>query len=187
MILSSADAFFCDGRLLYFKVVVLLMLWKNSTKHNHVFCIPDWCVTVWEKKRQEAKLRFSILFLSVSTGSLEVVFVRMCRAFDSQNNTVYFDGKYAGPDVFKSLGKCSTYVAVHIHLDVFCMEVFACCWVCVWSLQCHVPFLCVIAKIRVCHSVLHKSEGLEANSEHSSLPHLALPLLQWLFLVEQRR
>ncbi|XP_055518718.1 nuclear receptor ROR-alpha A-like isoform X2 [Leucoraja erinacea] len=37
-------------------------------------------------------------------GSLEVVFVRMCRAFDSQNNTVYFDGKFAGPDVFKSLG-----------------------------------------------------------------------------------
>uniref|UniRef100_A0A672PSM6 RAR-related orphan receptor A, paralog a n=1 Tax=Sinocyclocheilus grahami TaxID=75366 RepID=A0A672PSM6_SINGR len=38
------------------------------------------------------------------SGSLEVVFVRMCRAFDPQNNTVYFDGKYAGPDVFKSLG-----------------------------------------------------------------------------------
>lgn len=29
----------------------------------------------------------------------------MCRAFDSQNNTVYFDGKYASPEVFKSLGK----------------------------------------------------------------------------------
>lgn len=29
----------------------------------------------------------------------------MCRAFDSQNNTVYFDGKYASPDVFKSLGE----------------------------------------------------------------------------------
>lgn len=41
----------------------------------------------------------------LSLGSLEVVFVRMCRAFDPQNNTVYFDGKYAGPDVFKSLGK----------------------------------------------------------------------------------
>lgn len=38
-------------------------------------------------------------------GSLEVVFIRMCRAFDSQNNTVYFDGKYASPDVFKALGK----------------------------------------------------------------------------------
>ncbi|XP_078388736.1 nuclear receptor ROR-alpha A isoform X2 [Cetorhinus maximus] len=40
----------------------------------------------------------------LKAGSLEVVFVRMCRAFDPQNNTVYFDGKYAGPDIFKSLG-----------------------------------------------------------------------------------
>lgn len=76
-----------------------------------------------KKKRQVAKLRFSILFLSVSTGSLEVVFVRMCRAFDSQNNTVYFDGKYAGPDVFKSLGKCSMDVGV-LHLDVFARRLF---------------------------------------------------------------
>lgn len=59
------------------------------------------------KKKKESG--FNILFLSVCAGSLEVVFVRMCRAFDSQNNTVYFDGKYAGPDVFKSLGKCSLY------------------------------------------------------------------------------
>ncbi|XP_068131794.1 nuclear receptor ROR-alpha A isoform X2 [Hyperolius riggenbachi] len=40
----------------------------------------------------------------LKAGSLEVVFIRMCRAFDSQNNTVYFDGKYAGIEVFKSLG-----------------------------------------------------------------------------------
>ncbi|KAJ3594266.1 hypothetical protein NHX12_006597, partial [Muraenolepis orangiensis] len=40
----------------------------------------------------------------LKAGSLEVVFIRMCRAFDTQNNTVYFDGKYAGPDVFKALG-----------------------------------------------------------------------------------
>lgn len=66
-----------------------------------------------EKKTEITKLRFSILFLSVSTGSLEVVFVRMCRAFDTQNNTVYFDGKYAGPDVFKSLGKWSVCVCTH--------------------------------------------------------------------------
>ncbi|KAG5839678.1 hypothetical protein ANANG_G00207480 [Anguilla anguilla] len=46
----------------------------------------------------------------LKAGSLEVVFVRMCRAFDSQNNTVYFDGKYAGPDVFKSLG-CDDLIA----------------------------------------------------------------------------
>ncbi|KAF3832108.1 hypothetical protein F7725_025773 [Dissostichus mawsoni] len=36
--------------------------------------------------------------------SLEVVLVRMCRVFDSQNNSVFFDGKFAGPDVFKALG-----------------------------------------------------------------------------------
>uniref|UniRef100_A0A3B5B612 Nuclear receptor ROR-alpha-like n=1 Tax=Stegastes partitus TaxID=144197 RepID=A0A3B5B612_9TELE len=41
----------------------------------------------------------------LKAGSLEVVFVRMCRVFDSQNNTVYFDGKFAGPDVFKALGE----------------------------------------------------------------------------------
>ncbi|XP_034015223.1 nuclear receptor ROR-alpha A-like isoform X1 [Thalassophryne amazonica] len=40
----------------------------------------------------------------LKAGSLEVVFIRMCRVFDSQNNTVYFDGKFAGPDVFKALG-----------------------------------------------------------------------------------
>jgi len=50
--------------------------------------------------------KITILFLSRRcVGSLEVVFVRMCRAFDPQNNTVYFDGKYAGTDVFKSLGE----------------------------------------------------------------------------------
>ncbi|MEQ2166617.1 hypothetical protein GOODEAATRI_030192 [Goodea atripinnis] len=27
----------------------------------------------------------------------------MCRIFDSQNNSVYFDGKFASPDAFKSL------------------------------------------------------------------------------------
>lgn len=36
----------------------------------------------------------------------------MCRAFDSQNNTVYFDGKYASPDVFKSLGKAISWYFV---------------------------------------------------------------------------
>ncbi|KAF7641483.1 hypothetical protein LDENG_00280190, partial [Lucifuga dentata] len=40
----------------------------------------------------------------LKAGSLEVVFVRMCRVFDSHTNTVYFDGKYAGPDIFKALG-----------------------------------------------------------------------------------
>ncbi|XP_072235943.1 nuclear receptor ROR-alpha A-like [Leuresthes tenuis] len=46
----------------------------------------------------------------LKAGSLEVIFVRMCRVFDSHNNTVYFDGKFAGPDVFKALG-CDDLIA----------------------------------------------------------------------------
>ncbi|XP_029000126.1 nuclear receptor ROR-alpha A-like isoform X3 [Betta splendens] len=46
----------------------------------------------------------------LKAGSLEVVFIRMCRLFDEQNNAVYFDGKFAGPDVFKALG-CDDLIA----------------------------------------------------------------------------
>lgn len=38
------------------------------------------------------------------TGSMEVVLVRMSRFFNTENNTVFFDGKFAGVDLFKSLG-----------------------------------------------------------------------------------
>ncbi|XP_069552079.1 nuclear receptor ROR-alpha A [Brachyistius frenatus] len=39
----------------------------------------------------------------LKTGSMEVVLVRMCRYFNTENNTVFFDGKFAGIQVFKSL------------------------------------------------------------------------------------
>ncbi|XP_063736292.1 nuclear receptor ROR-alpha B isoform X4 [Eleginops maclovinus] len=39
----------------------------------------------------------------LKTGSMEVVLVRMCRYFNTENNTVFFDGKFAGVEVFKSL------------------------------------------------------------------------------------
>uniref|UniRef100_A0A3Q4HEB4 RAR related orphan receptor A n=1 Tax=Neolamprologus brichardi TaxID=32507 RepID=A0A3Q4HEB4_NEOBR len=45
----------------------------------------------------------------LKAGSLEVVLLRMCRVFDSQNNTVFFDGKFAGPEVFKALG-CDDFI-----------------------------------------------------------------------------
>uniref|UniRef100_A0A8C4S0M5 Nuclear receptor ROR-alpha A-like n=1 Tax=Erpetoichthys calabaricus TaxID=27687 RepID=A0A8C4S0M5_ERPCA len=40
----------------------------------------------------------------LKAGSLEVVLVRMSRAFNQENNTVFFEGKYAGTEIFKSLG-----------------------------------------------------------------------------------
>ncbi|XP_059498963.1 nuclear receptor ROR-alpha A-like [Stegostoma tigrinum] len=40
----------------------------------------------------------------LKAGSLEVVLLRMCQAFNPSNNTVFFEGKYAGPDLFRALG-----------------------------------------------------------------------------------
>ncbi|XP_072916012.1 nuclear receptor ROR-alpha A-like [Hemitrygon akajei] len=40
----------------------------------------------------------------LKAGSLEVVLLRMCRAFNPANNTVFFEGKFAGPELFHSLG-----------------------------------------------------------------------------------
>ncbi|XP_064354886.1 nuclear receptor ROR-gamma [Dromaius novaehollandiae] len=40
----------------------------------------------------------------LKAGAMEVVLVRMCRAFNSDNRTVFFEGKFAGPELFKSLG-----------------------------------------------------------------------------------
>ncbi|KAJ8290035.1 hypothetical protein GJAV_G00008000 [Gymnothorax javanicus] len=39
----------------------------------------------------------------LKSGSMEVVLVRMSRAFNTENNTVFFDGKFAGKELFKSL------------------------------------------------------------------------------------
>lgn len=39
-----------------------------------------------------------------------MVLVRMCRAFNPLNNTVLFEGKYGGIQIFKALGK-----SIHFH------------------------------------------------------------------------
>ncbi|NXF79007.1 RORG protein, partial [Sclerurus mexicanus] len=40
----------------------------------------------------------------LKAGAMEVVLVRMCRAFNSDNRTVFFEGKFAGAELFRSLG-----------------------------------------------------------------------------------
>lgn len=50
----------------------------------------------------------------VLPGCLEVVLVRMCRAFNPLNNTVLFEGKYGGMQMFKALGK--TLLPMHFFL-----------------------------------------------------------------------
>lgn len=39
----------------------------------------------------------------LKSGSMEVVLVRMSRMFNTENSTVFFDGKFAGKELFKSL------------------------------------------------------------------------------------
>ncbi|XP_052433662.1 nuclear receptor ROR-alpha A isoform X2 [Carassius gibelio] len=46
----------------------------------------------------------------LKSGSMEVVLVRMSRMFNTENNTVFFDGKFAGTELFKSLA-CSDLIA----------------------------------------------------------------------------
>uniref|UniRef100_A0AAY4D2W4 RAR-related orphan receptor C b n=1 Tax=Denticeps clupeoides TaxID=299321 RepID=A0AAY4D2W4_9TELE len=40
----------------------------------------------------------------LKAGCLEVLLIRMCRAYNPSNNTMFFDGKFASPQLFKALG-----------------------------------------------------------------------------------
>lgn len=40
-----------------------------------------------------------------SPGAMEVVLVRMCRAYNADNHTVFFEGKYGGVELFRALGE----------------------------------------------------------------------------------
>ncbi|XP_063032254.1 nuclear receptor ROR-gamma [Melospiza melodia melodia] len=46
----------------------------------------------------------------LKAGAMEVVLLRVCRAFDAATGTVLFEGKLAGPELFRSLG-CPELVA----------------------------------------------------------------------------
>ncbi|XP_027718060.1 nuclear receptor ROR-gamma-like isoform X4 [Vombatus ursinus] len=41
----------------------------------------------------------------LKAGAMEVVLVRMCRAYNADNRTVFFEGKYGGVDVFRALDR----------------------------------------------------------------------------------
>ncbi|KAM5201157.1 nuclear receptor ROR-gamma isoform 2-T4 [Hipposideros larvatus] len=46
----------------------------------------------------------------LKAGAMEVVLVRMCRAYNADNHTVFFEGKYAGMELFRALG-CSELIS----------------------------------------------------------------------------
>ena len=44
--------------------------------------------------------------------------MRMSRYFNTENNTVFFDGKFAGPQVFKSLGRVALTAVVSTFANI---------------------------------------------------------------------
>uniref|UniRef100_UPI00398ECDF6 nuclear receptor ROR-beta-like isoform X1 n=1 Tax=Pristiophorus japonicus TaxID=55135 RepID=UPI00398ECDF6 len=57
----------------------------------------------------------------LKAGCLEVLLVRMCRAYNPLNNTLFFEGKYGGTQIFKSLG-CDDLICI-----VFDLAKSLCC------------------------------------------------------------
>ncbi|TSR04276.1 Nuclear receptor ROR-beta [Bagarius yarrelli] len=58
----------------------------------------------WQTHSYEEVKIYQSKILLLKSGCLEVVLIRMCRAFNPLNNTVLFEGKYGGIQLFKSLG-----------------------------------------------------------------------------------
>lgn len=48
---------------------------------------------------------FFALSVAPFLGCLEVLLIRMCQAFNSSNNTIFFNGKFASAQFFKALGE----------------------------------------------------------------------------------
>lgn len=60
-------------------------------------------------------------------GCLEVLLIRMCRAFNSNNSTIFFNGKFAAAPFFKALGEDHLRMLLPQLSNVFCwtqMKVF---------------------------------------------------------------
>lgn len=46
-----------------------------------------------------------VLSMATTSGCLEVLLIRMCRAFNVNNSTIFFNGKFAPAQFFKALGE----------------------------------------------------------------------------------
>lgn len=78
--------------------------WVNRIMMNQDFFN---CLQRSYKVKSCVKITMSQSLSLALPGCLEVVLVRMCRAFNPLNNTVLFEGKYGGMQMFKALGKTS--------------------------------------------------------------------------------
>lgn len=70
-------------------------------------------------------------FLCVSTGCMDVLLIRMCRAYNPINNTLLFDGKFATAHLFKALGESTLSPSISISAS----DQLFMCYICVTSSQ----------------------------------------------------
>lgn len=63
-------------------------------------------------------LSFSLDFICVFTGCMDVLLIRMCRAYNPINNTLLFDGKFSTAQLFKALGKSTHSISPSLFLSL---------------------------------------------------------------------
>lgn len=62
-------------------------------EHSFAYFLPLSCLSL-----------VHLLCGAAHPGCLDVLLIRMCRAYNPINNTMLFDGKFASPQLFKALG-----------------------------------------------------------------------------------
>lgn len=84
------------------------LIWKHF-----VICFLFSSVYVWSIRLPVSPLCLPLSCLSfvhllcgaAHPGCLDVLLIRMCRAYNPVNNTLLFDGKFTSPQLFKALGE----------------------------------------------------------------------------------
>lgn len=98
---------FVSSPLLFCTLFLLLLLISPLNKWHKLcyfmyfgascrLCVPPSSVHL------SMPLPLSVASLS---GCLEVLLIRMCRVFNVNNSTIFFNGKFASPQFFKALGE----------------------------------------------------------------------------------
>ena len=95
----------------FFKIVLYLLCTNLGQNYLYIFFLYVLCMLEHlgpSLSSLSFYLHLSISIpLSVDTilGCLEVLLIRMCRAFNSNNSTIFFNGKFASAQFFKALGE----------------------------------------------------------------------------------
>ncbi len=92
-----------------------ILLLKSGKKQSQLNSCGPQNETKWPTVHTILLLYADYGTFLTSSGCLEVVLVRMCRAFNPLNNTVLFEGKYGGMHILKALGTTTYSLSFILH------------------------------------------------------------------------